>query len=119
MEIPYQMINTPTLEIAYRVSGPTDGLPVILLHGCPSEPHDYDDVLPALVEARCRVYTLRSGQQAALGADLRDFLDALKIDRAIVELSRSMGFESRCSAGQHARRKIRVGPGASARLCRR
>jgi pimeloyl-ACP methyl ester carboxylesterase len=28
--------------------------------------------------------TLRSGQQAALGADLRDFLDALKIDRAIV-----------------------------------
>jgi pimeloyl-ACP methyl ester carboxylesterase len=56
--------------------------------------------MPALVEAGCRVYipwlrgfgptrflesaTPRSGQQAALGADLRDFLDALKIDRAIV-----------------------------------
>jgi len=100
MEIPYQIVRTATLAIAYKVSGPTDGLPVLLLHGWPSDPHDYDDVVPALVEARCRVYmpwlrgfgptrflesaTLRSGQQAALGADLRDFLDALKIDRAIV-----------------------------------
>jgi pimeloyl-ACP methyl ester carboxylesterase len=88
------------LAIGYKVSGPTDGLAVILLHGWPSDPHDYDDVLPALVEARCRVYmpwlrgfgptrflesaTLRSGQQAALGADLRDFLVALNIDRAIL-----------------------------------
>src|SRR6202030_2282066 len=33
-----------------------------------------------------------------------------------VELSRSMGFESRYSAGQQARRRVRVGPGALARL---
>jgi pimeloyl-ACP methyl ester carboxylesterase len=100
MDIQYRTVRTPTLKIAYKVNGPTDGMPVILLHGWPSDPHDYDDVKPALVEARCRVYmpwlrgfgptrflesaTLRSGQQATLGVDLRDFLDALKIDRAIV-----------------------------------
>jgi pimeloyl-ACP methyl ester carboxylesterase len=100
MEIPDQRVRTPTLEIAYNVTGPVDGLPVILLHGWPSDPHDYDEVAPALVQARCRVFmpwlrgfgptrflepaTPRSGQQAALGADLRDFLDGLKIDRAIV-----------------------------------
>jgi pimeloyl-ACP methyl ester carboxylesterase len=100
METLYQIVHTPTLAIAYKAGGPTDGLPVILLHGWSSDPHDYDDVLPALVEAGCRVYvpwlrgfgptgflesaTPRSGQQAALGADLRDFLDALKIARAIV-----------------------------------
>ncbi len=100
MEIPDQRVRTPTLEIAYNVTGPVDGLPVILLHGWPSDPHDYDEVAPALVQARCRVFlpwlrgfgptrflepaTPRSGQQAALGADLRDFLDGLEIDRAIV-----------------------------------
>jgi pimeloyl-ACP methyl ester carboxylesterase len=100
MESPHQTVRTTTLAIAYKVSGPTAGPPVILLHGWPSDPHDYDEVMPALVGAGCRVYvpwlrgfgptrflepaTLRSGQQAALGADLRDFLDALKIDRAIV-----------------------------------
>src|ERR1700722_9726858 len=100
MESPHQTVRTTTLAIAYKVSGPTAGPPVILLHGWPSDPHDYDDVIPALVEAGCRVYvpwlrgfgptrflepaTLRSGQQAALGADLLYFLDAFKIDRAIV-----------------------------------
>jgi pimeloyl-ACP methyl ester carboxylesterase len=94
METPYQIVRTPILAIAYKVSGPTDGLPVILLHGWPSDPHDYDNVLPALVEAHCRVYvpwlrgfgptrflesaTLRSGQQAALGADLRDLWRRLR-----------------------------------------
>ena len=28
-------LRTPTLEIAYHESGPTDGPPVILLHGWP------------------------------------------------------------------------------------
>ena len=51
METLDQRIRTPTLAIAYKVTGPTDGLPVILLHGWPSDPHDYDDVLPALVGA--------------------------------------------------------------------
>jgi len=90
-------VRTATLEIGYQESGPADGKPVILLHGWPSDPHDWDGVAPALAEAGCRVLapwlrgfgptrflptTPRSGQQAALGADLRDFMDALGIGQA-------------------------------------
>ena len=88
------------LEIAYRQAGPADGPVVILLHGWPSDVHDYDDVVPPLAAAGYRVLvpwlrgfgatrflddaTPRSGQQAALGADVRDFMDALGIPRAIL-----------------------------------
>ena len=100
MEILNRTVLTPSLEIAYKVTGPAGGPPVILLHGWPSDPHDYDDVTPGLAQAGCRVFvpwlrgfgptrfldpaTPRSGQQAALAADLRDFLDGLNIDRAIL-----------------------------------
>jgi len=93
-------VRTPTLEIAYLESGPADGPPVILLHGWPSDPHDWDGVAPPLAAAGCRVLvpwlrgygstrfldqaTPRSGQQAALGADVRDFMDALGIGRAVL-----------------------------------
>ncbi|HVZ09300.1 alpha/beta fold hydrolase [Rhodopila sp.] len=93
-------IRTPVLEIAYQAFGPADGRPVILLHGWPSDVHDYDDVAPPLAEAGFRVLvpwlrgfggtrflnpaTPRSGQQAAIGADLRDFMDALSIRQAIL-----------------------------------
>ncbi len=96
----HKAIRTPTLEIAYLEFGPPDGLPVILLHGWPSDPHDYDGVAPPLAEFGCRVLTPwlrgygptrfldpatpRSGQQAALGADLRDFMDALGIPAAVL-----------------------------------
>ena len=92
--------RTPTLEIAYQESGPPDGVPVILLHGWPSDPHDWDGVAPPLAAEGCRVLvpwlrgygptrfldpaTPRSGQQAALGADVRDFMDALGIERALL-----------------------------------
>ena len=93
-------VRTKTLEIGYLESGPADGPPVILLHGWPSDPHDWDGVAPPLAEAGCRVLvpwlrgygptrfldpsTPRSGQQAALGADVRDFMDALGIRQAIL-----------------------------------
>ncbi|PPQ36305.1 alpha/beta fold hydrolase [Rhodopila globiformis] len=93
-----QTVRTPVLEIAYLESGPPDGPPVILLHGWPSDVHDYDGVAPPLAAAGFRVLvpwlrgfgptqflhpaTPRSGQQAALGADVRDFMDALSIPRA-------------------------------------
>jgi pimeloyl-ACP methyl ester carboxylesterase len=91
-------VRTATLAIAYEESGPSDGRPLVLLHGWPSDPHDYDRVAPALAARGFRVLvpwlrgfgathfldaaTPRSGQQAALGADLRDFMDALGIARA-------------------------------------
>ena len=95
-----QTIRTKLLEIAYQESGPSDGPAVILLHGWPSDPHDWDGVAPVLAEQGCRVLvpwlrgfgptrfldagTPRSGQQAALGADVHDFMDALGIERAIL-----------------------------------
>ena len=91
-------VRTPTLDVAYEESGNPDGTPVLLLHGWPYDPRCYDDVVPPLVAAGCRVIvpylrgfgatrflsadTLRSGQQAALGNDLRELLDALGIARA-------------------------------------
>jgi pimeloyl-ACP methyl ester carboxylesterase len=93
-------IRTPSLEIAYEEHGPGDGAPVILLHGWPSDPHDWDAVAAALAAEGCRVLVPwlrgfgptrflhrdapRSGEQAALGADLRDFLDALRLEDAFV-----------------------------------
>jgi pimeloyl-ACP methyl ester carboxylesterase len=93
-------IRTNVWEIAYQESGPADGAPVILLHGFPDDVHAYDGVAPPLAADGCRVLvpwlrgygptrfldpaTPRSGQQAALGADLRDFMDALGIRQAIL-----------------------------------
>jgi pimeloyl-ACP methyl ester carboxylesterase len=91
-------IRTGTLDIAYEEGGPPDGAPVILLHGWPYDPRVYDGVIAKLSAAKCRSIvpylrgfgatrflsadTLRSGQQAALGNDLREFMDALAIKSA-------------------------------------
>jgi pimeloyl-ACP methyl ester carboxylesterase len=96
----HQIVHTPVLEIAYQESGAGDGVPVILLHGWPSDPHDWDGVAPALAADGYRVLvpwlrgfgptrfldaaSPRSGQQAALGADVRDFMDALGIGQAVL-----------------------------------
>ncbi len=93
-------IRTPTLDIAYLEYGPGDGPAVVLLHGWPSDVHDWDGAAPSLAAAGYRVLvpwlrgfgptrfldpqTPRSGQQAALGADLRDFLDALGVREALL-----------------------------------
>ena len=93
-----KLVNAGVLEIAYHESGPTDGPPVILLHGFPYAVHAYDEVASQLAAKgqRCLVpylrgygptrflhpHTPRSGEQAALGADLLAFLDALNIERA-------------------------------------
>ena len=91
-------VRTSTLEIAYEESGPADGVPVLLMHGFPYDPRAYDEVVPPLVAAGCRTIvpylrgygptrflspdTPRSGQQAALGNDLKELLDALSLPRA-------------------------------------
>ena len=95
-----RLVETPTLAIAYEEHGPPGGLPVVLLHGFPYAPRAYDAVAPALGGEGLRVVvpylrgygptrfrsreTPRSGQQAALGADLRDLIDALALDRPVV-----------------------------------
>ncbi len=93
-------VKTDRLEIAYLEVGPGDGPVAILLHGFPYDVASYRDVAPRLADAGVRsltpylrgygptrflrAETPRSGEQAALGADLLGFMDALKIPRAVV-----------------------------------
>ena len=93
-------VSTASLETIYDAIGPEHGKPVILLHGFPYDIHAYDGVATALAGEGCRVIvpylrgygptrfrspeTPRSGQQAALGTDLRQFMDALAIPSAIL-----------------------------------
>ena len=99
-DITVQTIDAGVLSIAYREDGPAGGWPVVLSHGFPYDVHAYDEVVPALVDAGARVLrpylrgfgptrfrsaaTVRSGQQAALGADLIALLDALNLRTAVV-----------------------------------
>ena len=93
-------INTSVLAVAYLEYGPASGWPCIMGHGFPYDAHAYDQAAPILAQAGARVIvpylrgygptrflnaeTPRSGEQAALGADLLDFMDALKIERAVL-----------------------------------
>lgn len=93
-------VRTTALEIAYEESGPKNGRPVVLLHGFPDDVRAYDAALAPLAALGCRVLvpwlrgygptrflsagTPRSGQQAALGADLLAFLDAVDVGSAIL-----------------------------------
>lgn len=93
-------IRTAELEIAYEATGPAGGAPVILMHGFPDDPRIWDEAVALLAGRDYRCYTpylrgygptrflsastLRSGQQAALGHDLRGFMEALDIPRAIL-----------------------------------
>jgi pimeloyl-ACP methyl ester carboxylesterase len=79
-------VRTDVLDIAFEEHGPSDGAPVILLHGFPYDVRAYDEVAPPLARDGCRVLvpylrgygptrfltasTLRSGEQAALGDKL-------------------------------------------------
>ncbi|KAF5628101.1 hydrolase [Fusarium tjaetaba] len=93
-------IKTQTLEVGYYDHGPSSGWPVFLYHGFPYDIHAYDEVVPRLVSHGARVIvpyvrgygptrflsksTMRSGQQAALGSDVIELMDALNIDKAIL-----------------------------------
>jgi pimeloyl-ACP methyl ester carboxylesterase len=92
--------DTPNLRVAYEESGPGDGVPVLLLHGFPYDIRQYDEVRKHLAGSNLRFIVPylrgfgptryvsqtvpRSGQQAALGADIVAMLDALRIDKAFL-----------------------------------
>src|ERR1051326_8197901 len=96
----HKTIRPRGLEIAYAEPGAGGGRPVILLHGFPDDIHAYDGAAPVLAERGWRVLvpylrgygptrflsgdTPRSGEQAALGQDLLDFMDALTIERPVL-----------------------------------
>jgi pimeloyl-ACP methyl ester carboxylesterase len=97
---PLRTVDAGVLSVAYHEAGPVDGPAVVLLHGFPYDIHAYAQVVPPLVQAGCRVIvpylrgygatrflhadTPRSGEQAALGADLLALLDALAVPRAVL-----------------------------------
>jgi pimeloyl-ACP methyl ester carboxylesterase len=97
---PRRMIETPSLLMGIEESGPADGAPIILLHGWPYSPRSFDDVIDPIAESGFRVIVpylrcfgptvykdssiFRSGEQAALGKDVIDLMDALNIPRAIL-----------------------------------
>lgn len=92
--------RTSELEIAYEVTGPTDGRPLVLVHGWPDDVRCWDKVIERLGGANFQVYrpylrgsgptrflrgaTMRSGAIAALTLDLAQFLDVLDLTRVVV-----------------------------------
>lgn len=95
---PIRFARATMLDIAYEEHGEPGGDAIVLLHGFPYDPRCYDEVWPLLVAQGHRVIvpylrgygatrflsseTMRSGQQAALGLDLVDLMDALSIEKA-------------------------------------
>ncbi|KWU52760.1 alpha/beta fold hydrolase [Pseudomonas palleroniana] len=93
-------IKAGLLEVAYAEVGPANGQAVILLHGWPYDIDSYANVAPLLAAKGYRVLipyargygdtrflsdkTLRNGEPAALAQDVIDFMDALKIQQAVL-----------------------------------
>jgi pimeloyl-ACP methyl ester carboxylesterase len=92
--------RTSVLDIAYEETGDPRGLPVILLHGFPDDARAYDDVVGPLAKQGYRAIVPylrgygptrfrdasapRMAEQAAIGQDVIDLADSLKIQRFAV-----------------------------------
>ncbi len=97
---PIRQIEAGVLDVGYLDIGDRSGPAVFLLHGWPYDIHSYVDVAPRLAARGCRVIVPqlrghgttrfrdvtepRSGQQAAIGADVIALMDALKLPRAVL-----------------------------------
>ena len=95
-----KQIDAGVLNVGYAEAGPVNGPPVILLHGWPYDIYSFVDVAPLLGSAGYRVIvpyvrgygttrflsseTFRNGQPSAVALDTIAFMDALKIQKAIL-----------------------------------
>src|SRR5437764_8347948 len=95
-----KQIDAGVLNVGYAEAGPANGPAVILLHGWPYDIHSYIDVAPFLASAGYRVIvpflrgygttrflsnaTFRNAQQSVVALDIVNFMDALKIEKAII-----------------------------------
>lgn len=97
---PLKQIDAGLLNVGYAEAGPADGPLVILLHGWPYDIYAFVDVAPLLASEGFRVLvpylrgygttrflsndTARNGQPSAIASDTIAFMDALKIDKAVL-----------------------------------
>ena len=97
---PLKQVDAGLLRVGYAEAGPAGGPPVILLHGWPYDIHSFADVAPLLAARGYRVIipymrgcgatsflsnaTVRNAQQSAVALDATAFMDALKIDKAVI-----------------------------------
>jgi pimeloyl-ACP methyl ester carboxylesterase len=97
---PIKQINAGLLNIGYAEAGPSDGRPVVLLHGWPYDIYSFADVAPILASKGYRVIvpylrgygsttflsadTMRNAQPSVVALDAIALMDALKIQKAII-----------------------------------
>ena len=97
---PIKQIDAGLLNIGYAEDGPANGPVVILIHGWPYDIYSFADVAPLLAAKGYRVImpylrgygttrflsgeTIRNGQQSVIAIDIIAFMDALKIQKAII-----------------------------------
>ncbi len=93
-------IQAGLLNVGYAEIGPSKGKPVILLHGWPYDIHSFEQSSAILAKKGYRVLvpylrgygtttflsdkTTRNGQQSAVAIDIIKYMDALKIEKAII-----------------------------------
>jgi pimeloyl-ACP methyl ester carboxylesterase len=97
---PTSFVDTPTLRIGFEDNGNPSGFPIMLLHGFPDDVRAWDAVVPPLAAAGYRVLVPylrgygptsfrdatapRLAEQAAIGQDVIDFADALRLPQFAV-----------------------------------
>lgn len=93
-------VDTPVLRVGYQEWNPAGDRAIVLVHGWPDSPRCWAGVAPVLASEGYRVIapalrgfspttflqaaTPRSGQLAALGRDLLDFVLALALERPVL-----------------------------------
>jgi pimeloyl-ACP methyl ester carboxylesterase len=96
----YSVVSTPILQIGYLEWNREGKHPAVLVHGWPDSPEGWADVAQRMADAGYHVLcpalrgfgptrfhdatTPRSGQLAALGRDLLEFIDALGLKQPLL-----------------------------------
>jgi pimeloyl-ACP methyl ester carboxylesterase len=96
----YAFARTPTLDVGYLEWNPGGERAMLLLHGWPDSAETWKHVAPGLAAKGYRVIApamrghaptqfrdpaaMRSGDLAAMGRDLLDFLDAMRIEKPVL-----------------------------------
>ena len=115
-------IDTSALTIGFEESGDPQGFPVVLLHGFPDDVRAFDGVVPPLVNLGYRVIVpylrgfgstrirdprVRTGEQAAIGQDVIDLMDAIGVTRFAIS-GYDWGGRAGCIAAALHRDRVRA-----------